>query len=62
MVFQAMIDKLTGTRQCYGLEMNVQKLKVITISRQPSPVQIIIDQKQKENMEYFNYFWYHDNK
>jgi len=25
MVLQAMIDKLTGTRQCYGLEMNVQK-------------------------------------
>jgi len=25
MVLQAMIDRLTGTGSCYGLEMNVQK-------------------------------------
>jgi hypothetical protein len=26
------------------------------ISRQPSPIQIMIDQNQLENVEYFNYF------
>jgi hypothetical protein len=31
------------------------KTKVMRISRQPSPLQIIIDQKQLENVEYFNY-------
>ena len=35
--------------------MNVKKTKIMRISRQPSPVQILIDQKQLENVEYFNY-------
>jgi hypothetical protein len=35
--------------------MNVGKIKVMRISRQPSPIQITIDQKQSENVEYFNY-------
>jgi len=33
----------------------LKKLKVITFSRQPSPIQIMKDQKQLENMEYFNF-------
>jgi hypothetical protein len=37
------------------MEMNVEKTKVMRILRQPSPVQIMIDQKQLENVEYFNY-------
>jgi hypothetical protein len=32
----------------------VEKTKVMRISRQPSPIQIIVDQKQPENVEYFN--------
>jgi hypothetical protein len=35
--------------------MNVEKTKVIRMSRQPSPVEIMMDQKQLENVEYFNY-------
>jgi len=35
--------------------MNVEKTKVLRISRQSSPVQILIDQKQLENVEYLNY-------
>jgi len=31
-----------------------KKTKVMGLSRQPSLLQIIIDQKQLENMEYFN--------
>jgi hypothetical protein len=29
---------------------------VMRISRQPSPIQILIDQRQPKNVEYFNYF------
>jgi len=35
--------------------MNVQRTKVQRISRQPSPIQIMIDQKQKDNVQYLNY-------
>ena len=37
------------------MEMNVGKTKVMRISRQPSPVTIMIDQKQLENVECFNF-------
>jgi hypothetical protein len=33
--------------------MNVEKTKVMGISRQPTPVTIKIDQKQLENVKYF---------
>ena len=36
--------------------MNVEKTKVMRISRQPFPVKIITDQKQLENVESFKYF------
>jgi len=35
--------------------MNVEKSKVIRISRQTFPVKIMIDQKQLENVESFKY-------
>jgi hypothetical protein len=37
------------------MEMNVEKTKIMRISRQPSPIQIMTYQKQLENVEYFNY-------
>jgi len=54
-VLQKMIDKLIEIGGCYGMEMNVEKTKVMRISRQPFPVTIMIDQKQLENVEYFKY-------
>ena len=33
-----------------------KKPKVMGISKQSTPAKIIIDQKQPENVEYFNYF------
>jgi hypothetical protein len=42
-VLQDMIDKLTEIGRCYGMEMNVEKAKVMRISRQPFPVKIMID-------------------
>ena len=54
-VLQGMIDKLNEIGRCYGMEMNVEKTKVMRISRQPSLVTIMIDQKQLENVECFEY-------
>jgi hypothetical protein len=50
-----MIDKLIGIGRCYGMEMNVEKTKLMRISRQLYKVKIIIDQKQLQNVEYFKY-------
>ena len=54
-VLQDMIDKLIEIGGCYGLEMNVEKTKVMRISRQPFPVKIMKDQKQPENVESSKY-------
>jgi hypothetical protein len=40
-----MIDKLIEIGRCYGVEMGVEKAKVVRITRQPFPVKIVIDQK-----------------
>ena len=52
-VLQGVIDKLTETVRCHGMEMNVEKTKKMGISKQPFTVQIMIDQKQLENVGYF---------
>ena len=44
MMLQGMIDKLIEIGRYYGVEMNVEKTKVMRISRQPSPVTIMIVQ------------------
>jgi len=54
-ILQGKIDGLIEIRKCCGLEMNVEKTKVMRISRPPSPLQIMVDQKQTETVEYFNY-------
>jgi hypothetical protein len=54
-VLQNMIDKLIEIGRYYGIEMNVEKTKVMRISRQPLPIKIMIDQNQLENVESFKY-------
>ena len=54
-VLQGMIDKLIEIGKYYGMEMNVEKTKVMRISRQPSSVTIMTDQKQLENVECLKY-------
>ena len=39
-----MIDKIIEIGRCYGMEMNVEKTKVMRILIQPFPVKIMIDQ------------------
>jgi hypothetical protein len=37
------------------MKMNEEKTEVIRILRKPSPIQIMIDQKQLKKVKYFNY-------
>jgi hypothetical protein len=53
-VVQDMVDELIETGGCYGMEMNVEKTKVMRISRQPFAVKIMIDQKQLEMWNLLN--------
>jgi hypothetical protein len=43
-VLQGMIDRLIEIGICYGMAMKVEKTEVLKISRQPLPVQIMVDQ------------------
>jgi len=54
LVLQGVIDRLIGIGKCYGMEVEDWKSKVMRTSRQQSPVQIIIDRKQLDNVEYFS--------
>ena len=56
-MLQDMIDKLIENGRCHGIEINVEKTKLMRISRQPFPVKIIIDQNQLENVESFKYLF-----
>jgi hypothetical protein len=51
-----MIVRPNETARCYGMEINLDIPKVMRISWQPSPTQKTIDQKQPDNVEYFNYW------
>jgi hypothetical protein len=54
-VLQGMVDRLIEIGRRYGMEMNVEKTKVMRISKQPSPVQMMIVQKQLQDVAYLNY-------
>ena len=56
-VLQGMIDKLIETGRYYGMEMNVEKTKVMRISRQLFPVTVTMDQKQLKNVKCFKHIW-----
>ena len=63
MVLQGTIERLIDVRRCYGTEMNMgMKTEVKRISRQPPLIRIMIGHKKPENVKYFKYFGYHDNK
>jgi hypothetical protein len=55
MMLQDMIGRLTETGRCYRMKTNVRKTKVMRISRNLSPLQVMIHQKQLEDVEYFSY-------
>jgi len=43
-VLQGVIDRLNGIGRYYGMDVNVDITNVLRISKQPSPIQITIDQ------------------
>ena len=55
-VLQGVKGELIETGRCYGVKINVERTKEITIPTQPSPIQITKEYQQPENVEYFNYF------
>jgi hypothetical protein len=48
-----MFDTPTTIGKRYGMEMNLEKTKLLRISRQSSPLEIVIDQKQLESVEHY---------
>jgi hypothetical protein len=52
---QDIFNRPVAVRRRYVMEVNTDTTKVIRISRQLSQIQIMIDQKQPKNVEYFNY-------
>jgi hypothetical protein len=48
------IHRLIKIGRCYGNGTYVAKTQVVRISKQPSPTQIMILQKQPENVKYFS--------
>ena len=53
-VLQGMIDRLIESGRCYGTEMNVDKTKETRNTRKTFKLLIMKDQKQLENVKYFN--------
>jgi hypothetical protein len=53
-IIQDVVDRLIEIRRNFGVEKRVDRTK-IRISGQPSPVQIMTDQKQPESVEHLNY-------
>jgi hypothetical protein len=54
MVLQGTTERLIDVRRFCGMKINVKKTDVMRISRQPSLIRIMINQKQLGNVEYFN--------
>ena len=50
---QSMTDGLGQDGRHYEMDINVENTKVMRISSDPSPVQIMTDQKQLGNVEFF---------
>ena len=53
-MLQDINDRLIKAGKFHGMEMNVENPNVIRISRQSSPAQITIEQKQPENLNYLS--------
>ena len=51
MALQGTTDTPAEVERCYGMDMKVADTKVTSISKYPSLIQIMIDQKQGQNVE-----------
>jgi len=55
-VLQGTIERLIEYGRFYGMEINVKKTKVMRISRQPSPIQIMIYKKTAKECDIIQLF------
>ena len=55
-MLHGMLERLVETGRCYGKEINAEKTEVMRNSRQPFRIQIVIDQKQPENVDCYKHF------
>jgi hypothetical protein len=55
-VQRSVMDRLIETGRCCRMEMHVEKMKVMRGAGEPSLIQIMVDQKQLENVDYFKCF------
>ena len=55
-VLQEMTNRLIEVQRNYGMKINGRETNIMKGSRQSSRKQIITDQKQRESVEYFNFF------
>jgi len=62
MVLLNITGRLIEIVRYIGMDINVEKTEVMTISRQPFLVQIVITPKKNAECGIFNLFGYHDNK
>jgi hypothetical protein len=53
-VLQGVTDRVIESGRWCGMEINVEKTKVMRISGQQSRVQIVMGQKQLKNVKYIN--------
>jgi hypothetical protein len=49
---QGVTDGLIETERRCGMKLNVENPILVRISRQPSPIQILIDKKQLDNVTF----------
>jgi hypothetical protein len=54
-VLQGMMDRVIEIGMCCGMGMDVEKSKVMRISRRPSAIQSTMDQQQGESVECFSF-------
>jgi len=50
-------DRLTEIIVHYGMEMNVEKTKIMRMPKLPSAIQFMIDQKPPKNVEHLKKIW-----
>ena len=52
---QAMMDRMVETGKSYGMDINIDKSKVMRISKRDKPLRIVVGNQELENVVQFKY-------